>query len=269
MIVVARRAPRPNRPPLTGHRPPACGHCAITTRRRGLPAQPCRWTRLRQSLKPTPDTRHYPHRALRSAPRRTMRCTDSRAPCRPVDAQPVTTSKLDNGVGQTLTCTVTYEDPIPHGLWVWTTPAVVGQSSPCAKEARAWTPCRGQSYDVAVFTRDSRFTDWAYEVFTQPRPLMAGPPALFLLRVRGLRLLGLWIQPRRRDVGVGSRTGRRAHVLQRTTPLRFAKVSSAWPLCSTEASRTAAVVDCPDAFGIRRLSKISAQFFCLAGIDRS
>ncbi|MFI9534442.1 DUF3558 family protein [Nocardia fusca] len=41
---------------------------------------------------------------------------------------------------------------------------------PEAKQCR-WT---GPSYDVAVFTRDSRFTDWAYEVFTQPRPVMVG-----------------------------------------------------------------------------------------------
>jgi len=53
-----------------------------------------------------------------------------------VDAQPVTRSKFDNAVGRELTCTVTYEDPIPHPdkvstpeplsrtariqLWVWT-----------------------------------------------------------------------------------------------------------------------------------------------------
>ncbi|MEU2102322.1 DUF3558 family protein [Nocardia sp. NPDC004085] len=258
-----------------------------------------------------------------------------------VDAQPVTTSKLDNAAGQTLTCTVTYEDPIPHpdkastpeplsrtakiDLWVWTTPAVVGQTTtstqteptsasgaptpirgigdhadimtlPLGKNQVAvavrtrlgnlavnvhtrglnwsgssgtpptgdspglrndlasgaesiaaalihnlsaslprktfrpesattsasavttapdpttptaprpvWDPCTipdadvtaaglnpqskktdipypeakqcrwtGPSYDVAVFTRDSRFTDWAYEVFTQHRPVMVG-----------------------------------------------------------------------------------------------
>ncbi|MBF6176197.1 DUF3558 family protein [Nocardia blacklockiae] len=43
--------------------------------------------------------------------------------------------------------------------------------SPTQKQCR-WT---SPSHEVAVFTRDSRFTDWAYEVFTQPRPLTIGP----------------------------------------------------------------------------------------------
>lgn len=269
MIVVARRAPRPNRPPLTGHRPAATARSQRGITVRGAvvavccscggtagPQYPSGYSALPTSCAEVgtaaDDALHRFADAL---------STSGCAACHHVQA------RQRGWADAHLHGHLRGSDS--HGLWVWTTSAVVGQSSPCAKEARAWTPWRGQSYDVAVFTRDSRFTDWAYEVFTQPRPLMAGPPALCLLRVRGLRLLGLWIQPRRRDVGVGSRTGRRAHVLQRTTPLRFAKVSSAWPLCSTEASRTAAVVDCPDAFGIRRLSKISAQFFCLAGIDRS
>ncbi|WP_280397997.1 DUF3558 family protein [Nocardia carnea] len=41
---------------------------------------------------------------------------------------------------------------------------------PESKQCR-WS---GPSYEVAVFTKDSRFTEWAYEVFTQPRPVMVG-----------------------------------------------------------------------------------------------
>ncbi|MFD6159810.1 DUF3558 family protein [Nocardia sp. NPDC060256] len=41
----------------------------------------------------------------------------------------------------------------------------------------------GPSYDVAVFTSDSRFTDWAYEIFTRPQPVTVGDRrALLALR---------------------------------------------------------------------------------------
>ncbi|WP_280420133.1 DUF3558 family protein [Nocardia carnea] len=81
-----------------------------------------------------------------------------------VDARLVTTSEFDTGVGQTLTCTVTYEDPIPHldrvstpeplsrtariDLLVWTNPAVLGQTTTSAETeptsaSEAPTPIRG------------------------------------------------------------------------------------------------------------------------------
>lgn len=89
-----------------------------------------------------------------------------------VDAQPLTTFELDNGIAQRLDCTITYEDPIPHldevstpeplsrtatiGLLVWTTPGLVGQTTTTEAEPAsaipAWTPLPGIGDQAEIAT---------------------------------------------------------------------------------------------------------------------
>ncbi|WP_194289870.1 DUF3558 family protein [Nocardia macrotermitis] len=104
------------------------------------------------------------HHLSETLPRKTFRpdaATTTSAPTPATTTKPAPQPVWDP-------CTIPDADLAAAGL----NPQSKKADSPDTHSGRCWWT--SPSYHVDVFTWDSRFTDWAYEVHTQPRPVMVG-----------------------------------------------------------------------------------------------